>query len=196
MSVCSRLVSAALALVALIGCTAPEESAARWEKYGAQGNALPVQDGPWACVHDHDTGLLWEAKSDNEGMYYAGSTYYWKMEAPVYDGGCMLKPGQSSACDIDMLIEHMRSTRRCGRDDWRLPRMAELETLLYDTGFPGNARTVTGFFPHGGRAAFWTADTGTDQRGRNAAMVLDFGSSEKQWLPLDQVARVRLVSGP
>ncbi|MBZ2189712.1 DUF1566 domain-containing protein [Alcanivorax sp. JB21] len=196
MSVHCRLVAASLALSVLIGCSASEEPITRWEKYDLQGNALPVQDGPWACVHDHHTGLRWEAKSDNEGMSYAGSTYYWKMEAPVYDGGCMLQPGQSSACDIDMLIDHLRRTRRCGRDDWRLPRVAELETLLYDTGFPGHARTVIGFFPHGGRAAFWTADTGTDQRGRDAAMMLHFGTGEKQWLPLDQVARVRLVSGP
>ncbi len=46
----------------------PPPPPARYLKLDAGGNELPANATNWSCVKDKDTGLIWEAKSDDGGL--------------------------------------------------------------------------------------------------------------------------------
>lgn len=167
----------------------------RWEKRSADGRTIAVGDGPWACVLDRYTGLLWETKSDNEGPHFSGSTYYRKAPSHAGGGGCVVAPHQVEVCDFSSLVSGANGKKLCGFSDWRVPTSAELESLLLSSSWPGTAMTANGFFPHTGREAYWAVDTRV-RDGREEARTVHFGSGERRWIPSDQVARLRLVRGP
>ncbi|ODA33963.1 hypothetical protein [Veronia pacifica] len=45
--------------------TAPQPDMSRFIKVNEQGEFLSPWQGPWHCVLDTQTGMLWEAKSDD-----------------------------------------------------------------------------------------------------------------------------------
>jgi hypothetical protein len=185
-------------LCALIAFTATASGSERWQKIDANGKPLPVHEGPWSCVLDRDTGLLWENKSDNEGLHYATATFSWFDAASgagrAASGSCYNEDGEMYGCDTQAYARLASSERWCGRNDWRLPAAAELQSLLFDTGYAGAPRIATGFFPHTGRFPYWSADRRDDGATQQAVLV-DFANGDVFALPLDRVARVRLVSG-
>lgn len=180
----------ALPLTADVGSTT-----FRWEKRDATGNVLAIQDGPWACVYDRYTGLLWEVKSDNEGLHYAGSTYFKNPDTPRYDGGCVMAPHKVQACGQDFLLAQVREKAMCGYSDWRIPSASELESLIIENDLPGHPQTAIGLFPHTGRAQYWSTDERTSARGESQSVLIDFNAGERQWVPDQTVARLRLVRG-
>ena len=97
-------------------------------------------------------------------------------------------------CDTAEHAAKSSSERWCGQTDWRLPSAGELQSLLFDTGYAGAPQISTGFFPHTGRLPYWSADLLNDGQSVQAVLV-DFADGEVYALPLDRVARVRLVSG-
>ncbi|XZG69960.1 DUF1566 domain-containing protein [Chitinibacteraceae bacterium HSL-7] len=172
--------------------------ASPFTKLDGQGRPMPVTAGPWVCVHDARTGLVWENKTDNEGPRFVAATPSWfdgKRGTPR-SGSCAAPTMSYSSCDLAMQVEVARSARWCGRANWRVPTGQELATLLFDTGFAGDARIQPAYFPHTGRYPYWSADLRTGNDGQPEARVLHFGDGHDQWLETSQGARVRLVSGP
>lgn len=172
----------------------------RWQKIDKTGRELPAHEGPWACVLDRQTGLLWENKSDNEGLHYTAATYSrhdpQRKLGPAAAGSCVATDSKVHGCDSHAFVQRVRQERWCGRDDWRLPSGDELAGLLFDTGFVGDPRIVHGYFPHTGRFPYLSADLRQNARGEHDVLLVHFGSAERIWLPISRVARVRLVSGP
>lgn len=171
----------------------------RWQKVAQSGQTLAVLDGPWSCVRDLQTGLLWENKSDNEGRRFNAATYSWhdpeRRVGRAAQGSCVRPDATVYGCDTHEYVQLARQERWCGVADWRLPTASELSSLLHDTGFVGAPLIATGYFPHTGRYPYWTSDLRLDAHGRYEAQLVNFGTGEKVWLPLDRVARLRLVSG-
>lgn len=157
---------------------------------------MNVRDGPWSCVYDEHTGLLWEVKSDNEGAHYAASTYFWEMPDEDRGGGCVLAPHKVIPCDRQFLLTHINTKQLCGHSDWRVPTENELVSLLAETGYPGTPFIEVGFFPHTGREAYWSADLKNEGKTSESAIIVHFGTGERQWISTQQVARLRLVRGP
>jgi len=186
-----------LILLALC-CALPLAAGERWQKLDARGQPLADDAGPWACVRDQRTGLVWQNKSDNEGTHFEAATYSW------YDGqrghpdrgSCVAADMTVQPCDSADLVALARAQRWCGRADWRLPTSRELQHLLLDTGYAGAPRIATGYFPHTGRFPYWSADLRDDGRGGFQALLVHFGSGETLWLSTSQGARLRLVAGP
>jgi len=188
------------ALSFLLLAAATSAQPVRWQKIDQAGREVPAHEGPWACVLDRQTGLVWENKSDNEGLHFNAATYSRHDPArklgPAAAGSCVAADATVSGCDSHAFVRRVRQQRRCGRDDWRLPTGDELAGLLHDTGFVGDPRIVHGYFPHTGRYPYLSADVRRGPRGEYEILLVHFGSGERIWLPSSRVARVRLVSGP
>lgn len=186
-------------MLAMLASIATATAAERWQKVDALGKTMAVREGPWSCVLDRQTGLLWENKSDNEGTRYATATFSWHDPSSgiglAATGSCFTENGEMHGCDTHSHAQLARNERWCGRSDWRLPTAEELQSLLFDTGYASAPRITTGFFPHTGRVPYWTGDRHDDGPVTQAVLV-DFADGDVFALPLDRVARVRLVSGP
>ena len=188
-----------LTSIASAASHAQPSPADRWHKVDAMGRRLPVSEGPWTCVQDTRSGLMWENKSDNEGQRHAAATHSWYdpirgVGAPRA-GSCLNAEGTNTLCDTHMHVQTARQQRWCGRADWRLPTTAELQTLLHATGYAGDPMIATGYFPHTGRAAYWTADL-VNAGGTHLVRLVHFLDGKVITLPPGSAARLRLVSGP
>ena len=171
-----------------------------FQKLNAKGEPMPVTAGPWLCVQDKRTGLVWENKSDNPGWRLNTSTYSW-MDAKTGQGAalggvCEIKHDELVPCDTATLIQVAKKQAWCGREDWRLPSAAELRGLIFDTRFSGEPMIATGYFQHTGRSAYWTADIRFNEQGETEALGIRFSNATEVWLPLTRTLRTRLVAGP
>ena len=89
-----------------------------------------------AVVVDHRTGLMWEQKTSANN----GDTYTWTDA-------------------FDVFISSMNTNQYAGYDDWRLPNMKELFSLISDFD-PGNAPYINkDYFPNTASAFYWTSTT-------------------------------------
>ena len=115
---------------------------ARYLKLDNQGKPLARQDlsyrqQPFACVLDAHTGLVWETKhnrreEDDYSIYDNDSTFV--MEASglsdTFKGTCTSPDTNSvltdpNLCTVENQIKWVNDDKRCGLDNWRLPRLQE-----------------------------------------------------------------------
>lgn len=177
---------------------APEKS--RYKKISMQGKEVALWQGPWACVLDTVTGLLWENKTDDEGIHDANWSYSWYIEGRgVADSGdCYF---EASRCDTHDLIRHMNEQETCARSNWRLPSSQELGSLISKQAIVGDAKIAKDFFSFTKRSVYWTSDHSQllEPSMRHygfGASVVDFKSGEIQVKPYSTAPFLRLVSGP
>lgn len=170
----------------------------RWQKYDADGVELAPWSGPWACVCDQQTGLLWEVKDDGEGIHDGNWTYSWSDgEIGVENNGdCFF---EADRCDTQDLIERANTERRCSVGAWRLPTSAELQSLITHEVPPGSPTIAEAFFPHTKKGDYWTADGGKKMEGifkhlGEGANAISFIEGELKPLPYRNAAFVRLVT--
>ena len=118
---------------------------------------------PWACVRDHDTGLVWEVKSATDSLHGKDHTYTWhntdelahKGDAGVIDGGTCA----GARCDTAGLVEAVNAEGLCGFGDWRLPDQKEIATLNDpDAAAPGPTVSAE-HFPTLLAEQYWTRDS-------------------------------------
>ncbi|HFD86416.1 MAG TPA: DUF1566 domain-containing protein [Gammaproteobacteria bacterium] len=112
-------------------------------KLDSNGQALVDQgtdysDTPWACVKDNVTGLVWEVRTDDDGLRDRDWTYSWYKSTGINDGGdagtsnggfCV----DSANCDTEKYVIAVNATALCGFTDWRLPSVEELMGLRDDS---------------------------------------------------------------
>lgn len=103
----------------------------RFTKIDHTGKQLPANSKQnWNCVLENDTGLMWEVKN-NTGLRNSANTYTWYEpdnnknggNAGVQNGG--ICDGQE--CDTFAYVEEVNATGLCGKANWRLPTIDELE---------------------------------------------------------------------
>lgn len=150
----------------LAGCgaaeTAPETP--RFVALDQAGLVVELDSGrAHYCVHDRQTGLLWQAEHDEQGMYARDDTFSWyssdperHMSAPgLMDGGaCDL-----ARCDTEALVAAVNARGLCGYHDWRLPSRDEALSLLDRTRVATGMTLDPGYFPHAVAGEYWTAST-------------------------------------
>ena len=161
-------------------------------KLDAKGKAMGEWSGPWSCVRDERSNLIWEVKSYDETLRDEKCSYSWfdGSRGFAYGGSCFTKSTKANTKDI---IDYLNSIKLCGRDNWRLPTSKELQTLLYAKAFVAKAKIENPFFPRTSRDVYWTS---TIKPKKQQALGVNFLDGSLEWLSFENVARVRLVSSP
>jgi hypothetical protein len=102
-----------------------------YTKVSITGEFLPAEATTWFCVKDNVTGLIWEVKTDDDSVFDKDNTYRW---------GGKTHLGENYGTyysDWDELIDMSNSTERCGGNNWRVPTISELESLVnHGIGYP------------------------------------------------------------
>lgn len=188
-----------IALALLPACSpphpAPQQDLARYQKLRADGHAIPLQSGPWQCVLDRQTGLVWEVKQANEGAQFGSSSYSWYdgVQGSAKGGSCGLDlPGMESmtyqACDTSDLLAHLNRQKLCGFHDWRLPKAHELRTLLIKHGYPGETQVPFPLLPHITWGPYWTADWRNVEDDLPQVLGIHLGTGQEGWISSKRVA--------
>ncbi|MCS5592211.1 MAG: DUF1566 domain-containing protein [Gammaproteobacteria bacterium] len=128
-------------------------------KVSKQGKILELDKTKWACVLDEDSALYWEVKSDKEGVQYAHNTYTW------FDGETGDEDGEYSrhcywgmGCNTQHYVEEINSESLCSFNDWRIPSVEELKTLV-NYYSDADALIDVAFFPNTQANTYWTSTT-------------------------------------
>lgn len=148
-------------------------------KVGANGKSLVVQNAPWvdssgseaagtqwSCVQDNVTGLMWEVKTDDNGLHDMDWTYSWyqpdKNKAPFVGNSNKGVCNGTSPCDTDGYVKKVNAAGWCGHKDWRMPSIDELRSIVsFDHKGPA---IDTAYFPNTpsgiGQGYFWSSSLG------------------------------------
>ena len=118
-------------------------------KLDASGNSLPASATSWSCVRDNVTGLVWEGKTDDDGIHDKDNTYRWGGKTALGTGYGTYYP------DWNTLVDGSNTAHLCGYNDWRVPTRAELQGLVhYGRSIPA---IDTDYFPNTLASVFWSA---------------------------------------
>jgi len=111
-----------------------------YTKLDVSGNDLPESATEWVMVRDNVTGLIWEVKTDDGSINDKDNTYDWQDAQDVF-------------------IATLNSQNFGGYNDWRLPTIKELSTLV-DSSIPNPGPTVnTDYFPNTVSSYYWSSTT-------------------------------------
>jgi len=189
-----------------------------YTKLDSSGNPLVIQEQdystyPWACAEAGDTGLVWEVKTDNEyDLQHKGWTYTWyNGEAPVsggagdtgqgttnlYDNQGGMVAGSDNCfmndrCDTQKYLEDINAAGLCGYNDWRLPTVEELKSLV-DLNQPAAPFIDTAYFPNTVASTVWSVSA--DENNSLNAGELNFDDGKEGTASKVLGRSVRLVRG-
>ncbi|MFI3156508.1 MAG: DUF1566 domain-containing protein [Methylococcaceae bacterium] len=131
-------------------------------KISSTGTTLTATATSWSCIKDNVTGLMWEVKTDDNGLHDKDWRYSWYEPDNTKNGGfagyqyygtC----GNAGACDTDTYIKAVNTAGWCGYKDWRIPGEAELHSIVdYSRNNPAIDTT---YFPNTVSTWFWSSSS-------------------------------------
>lgn len=94
-----------------------------------QTKVIGLDDGVQAWI-DADTGLMWEVKNEQNITFM----YTWRKGSLNKVAESAIAYLEDEITDCQGFIDRMNDAKYAGYDDWRMPSISELETLLYRNG--------------------------------------------------------------
>ncbi len=98
-----------------------------YTKLDASGNELANSATDWVTVRDNVTGLVWEVKTDSKDANDSGMNLDWCDQNPSTNGG---NSGLCGGGDTEAWIDYLNDNDFGGFNDWRIPTVKELSTLV------------------------------------------------------------------
>lgn len=137
-------------------------------------NGVPLADQavdsattPWACVQDNVTGLIWEVKTNDGGLHDQDGSYTWYNTNPATNGGANgeANPGGDTCegytsgnaatyCNTQAYVARVNAAGWCGKSDWRMPTVKELEGIV--SFGAKNLAIDTAYFPNTPSSLVWS----------------------------------------
>lgn len=161
-----------------------------WQKIGKRGERLAVTADHWAAVVDESSKLMWAVNWKIEDKFPNRGDLTWYNPDPAQNGGHEGHASQGQ--NTSDWVRHVNLIGWCGFNDWRLPTLAELETLL--------TREVSHYFHiredvftdmSGLGSRFWTSSV--DEKNREYAWAMYFGYGHDGLAYKSYTLNVRLV---
>lgn len=167
----------------------------RYIKLNNLGQPINAKMGPWHCVLDTKTQLVWEVKSPQEDIHYRKSMYSW-FDGNLGDQGAgTCHSGEALyGCDTSDLTLVSQKQNFCGISHWRIPTVSELQTLIYPLAHEGRAKTNRWLFPRTYRGPYWSSDVAPKKQGGEEVKIVNFSSGKIGDLATSKVAALRLVA--
>ena len=138
-------------------------------KLDADGIALAIDAAQWSCIKDNVTGIIWENKT-TFGLHHNNDLFSWYNtnsdtngeNEGVNNSGRNLCFGYdandpSTFCNSEAYVNRVNSQGLCGADDWILPNVNELSSIVNYAVF--NPSIDANFFPNTINFQYWTANT-------------------------------------
>jgi hypothetical protein len=130
-------------------------------KISGAGKILPANATSWNCVQDNVTGLMWEIKTNDNGLHDKDWIYTWYEPNNSKNGdnaGYQNSPtcGKTSACDTASYVQAINTAGWCGAKDWRMPTKKELHSIIsYHHSHPS---IDAAYFPNTNtKSFFWSS---------------------------------------
>jgi len=151
-----------------------------------------------ACVRDTRTGLVWESKSDQQGLHDWRNTYSWFNPGQAHheldyrgtaDGGSC----NGSQCDTWDVVTAVNKEKLCGYEDWRIPSKDELNSISDLLRAKSPPTIDTSYFPHTQAAEYWSANDYSFQWNSAWAWNFEYGHDRVDWKKSAKF--IRLVRG-
>ena len=132
-------------------------------KYDINGKSLEDNNEQWTCVHDTNTGLIWEVKSEDDAMRKSSNLYSWydpehKTLQGKADGG---RCKGNADCDTHAYMQEMNKQNYCGHNDWSLPTREQMQTLVNFEGADIKTKISKRYFPQTMPSWYWTSSEHT-----------------------------------
>ncbi len=131
-----------------------------YTKLDASGNALPSSAASWTMVRDNVTGLIWEMKTDDNSIHDKDKTFTWCDTNPATNGGnqgtCGTGTGDA-ATDTKAYINALNSANYGGHNDWRMPTVKELSTLVNSSIRFSGPTIDAAWFPNTVSYEYWSS---------------------------------------
>lgn len=183
-------------------------------KLDDNGDELPSDSSNYACVRDNVTGLIWEIKTvssagvPNTPLRDSKNTYNWHFPDGSTGGedgtaaGALTSCPSAADCGLETYTIEVNATVYCGAANWRVPTIAELQTIVdYSKDSDSNAVETDLFIDMPSSALqdhlyFWTSETSADGGGKFSAWVIGFEDGNDNSRAKASTAYVRLVRTP
>lgn len=147
-------------------------------KLDSNGSDLAAGAPTWSCVRDNVTGLIWEIKTNDNGLRDRDHTYTWYNADGANNGG---NPGALTggtctggiSCNSAAYVTAVNAAGLCGANNWRIPTTEELLSLSdYGTQTPpGIDTTYFNDVVISGPLTYWASETDAGSPG--LAWVVD-----------------------
>jgi hypothetical protein len=145
-----------------------------WQNTGSE-----TASTQWSCVQDHQAGLWWEVKSDVIGsINHRDLRYSWLNDDTNSNGGITGSTSSDdcngSLCDTQSYMAALNALHFCGRDNWRLPSLNELLSLVVTDNL--DLVMDTAYFPNAHNDQYWTYQSYAPDRNKAWYLYFSDGS--------------------
>ena len=131
-------------------------------KMSGDGEIISLKSPEWSCVLDEKNSLVWEVKSEVEGIQFSQNTYTWFDGETGRDNGTFSKNCYwGKNCNTKSFIEDINKAKLCSYSDWRLPTRDELKSIV---DYYGDSEILIdfNFFPNTQMDTYWTSNSAKD----------------------------------